>query len=103
LLRRERERADRSRTVAADPKNPSAGFFRRPTHLLDALEAGEPVTVAAWQVSSPRVAVPDHLRPGNCPGAWWRVSPDNVVAPADSPVVDRVWAPRRSAAPKAGD
>jgi len=91
LLRRERERFAGRRTVFyVDPKDPGAGFFRRSTHRLDALEAGEPVVVAAAQLSSPRVSVPAHMRPGNCPGARWRVTPDDVVECAVSPVVDRL-------------
>lgn len=89
LLRRERERAQRSRTVLSDPKNPGAGVFRRPTRLLRALEAGEAVTVAASQLGSREVRLPAHMRPGNAPGSWWRVSPDDVVERTVSPVVDR--------------
>lgn len=88
LLRRERERhARRPHTMPADSKNPGAGCFRRSTHLLDAFEAGDPVIVAAWQLSSRRLKVPESLRPANCPGAWWRVTPDDVVGCADSPAV----------------
>jgi hypothetical protein len=43
------------RIVWVDPNDPSAGFFRRASHMVDALEAGEPVTVAAWQLGSGRV------------------------------------------------
>ena len=103
LLQRERERAERSRRVLADPKDPGAGVFRRSTRLLDALEAGEAVVVGAWQLSSRRageiyparyVSVPAHLRPGNCPGAWWRVSSDDVVERTVSLVVERPGAVR---------
>jgi len=72
-----------------DRDDHSAGCFVNNRHLLDALEAGEAVTVAAWQLSSRRVQVPESLRPGNCPGSWWRVSADDVVQRANSPVVDR--------------
>jgi hypothetical protein len=95
LLRREREHAERSHTVYDDAGNV---VFARDTHLLDALEAGEAVTVAAWRLGSERVKVPDDLRPGNCPGAWWNVTPNDVVVRAVSPVVDRMRAPRNVAA-----
>jgi hypothetical protein len=49
--------------------------------------------VAAWQLGSRRVTVPAWLRPGNCPGAWWRVSPNDVVERTDSPAVDRIRTP----------
>jgi hypothetical protein len=87
MLRREREWARRSRTVLADPSDPSAGCFRRPAHLLEALEAGEPVTVAAWQLGGRRVRVPESLRPGNCRGARWRVTADDVVERTVSPTL----------------
>lgn len=89
LLRRERERADRARRVLADPGKPGAAFCRRPTHLLDALEAGEAVIVAASQLGSRDVRLPAHMRPGNAPGAWWRVTADDVVERTVSPAVDR--------------
>jgi hypothetical protein len=91
LLERERELfAGRQTVFYVDPNDPSAGHFRRSTHLLDALEAGEPAAVAAWELSSLRVHVPESLRPGNCrAGAWWRVTPDDVVERGGSPVVDR--------------
>jgi hypothetical protein len=76
--------------------------FLRSTRLLDALEAGDTVVVGAWQLTGPRV--PAHMRPGSSPGGcWWRVSPDDAVVRAESPVVDRVRAPRRSASPKVVD
>ena len=94
LLLRERERqARRPHTMRADPTEPGVGCFRRSTHLLRALEAGEPVTVSAWQLSSRRVQVPASLRPVNCFRVWLRVSADDVVEKTDSPVVDRVSAP----------
>jgi hypothetical protein len=93
LLLRERERVGRSRTVLANPNDPIGGVFRRATHLLRALEAGEAVTVAASQLCSRRVEVPAFLRPANWPGGWWRVTPDDVVEHAGSPVVDRVQSP----------
>ncbi len=97
LLRRERERFAGRRTVfSVDPKDPGAGFFRRSTHRLGALEAGEPVTVSASQLVSRRVEVPEHMRPGRRAGArWWRVTPDDVVELASSPVVDRPTRKRR--------
>jgi hypothetical protein len=98
LLRREREHVARSHAVYDDD---GAVVFARDTHLLDALEAGDAVVVAAWQLCSPRVSVPAHLRPGSCPGGWWRVTPDDVVERTDSPVVDRVRAPRRSVSARA--
>lgn len=89
LLVRERERAARARTVWADPANLGAGVLHRPTDLLDALEAGEPVVVAASQLTSRRVTIPAHLRPGSNPGAWWRITSDDVVEQAKSPAVDQ--------------
>jgi len=71
--------AGRRTVFPVDPNDPSAGFFRRPTHRLDALEAGEPVTLPASELTSPNVQIPVHLRPGYCPGIWWRVTPDDVV------------------------
>jgi hypothetical protein len=75
----------------------SAGFFVWPRTLLDLLEAGEPVTVQDWQLGSRRVPVPASLRPGSTAGKWWRITPNDVVERASSPVVDR---PRGTAAPR---
>lgn len=44
LLLRERERVERSDTAADDRAKRGVGIFRRSRHLLDALEAGQPVT-----------------------------------------------------------
>jgi hypothetical protein len=85
----------------ADPKKPAAGMLRRSSRLLDALEAGDAVIVAAWQLSSQRVSVPEHMRPGKCPNGWFWVTPDDVALRTDSPVVDRVRAPRRSVSVRA--
>jgi hypothetical protein len=94
LLRREQERmAGRQTVFYVDPKDPTAGFFRRPTHRLDALEAGEPVTVSASELTSRHVQIPEHRRPGNCPGVWWRVTPDDVVERTDPPVGGRIRTP----------
>lgn len=69
LLRHERERMAGRRIISyVDPKDPAAGFFRRPTHRLDALEAGKPVTVSASELTSRHVEIPQHLQPGICPG-----------------------------------
>jgi hypothetical protein len=96
LLQRERERHERYRPVWADAKDPAGGVFCRPTFLLDALEAGLPVTVAGWQLCGRRVSVPAHMRPGSAPAAWWRVTADDVVERRVSPDVDRIRAPRRA-------
>jgi hypothetical protein len=79
LLRRGREKRC-GRKCFVDPNDPSAGFFQRSTHRLDALEAGETVTVAAWELGSRRVPVPESLHPRNCKVC--RVSPDDSVVPA---------------------
>jgi hypothetical protein len=93
LLLRERESVGRADAAAADRARRGVGVFRRPRHLLEALEAGEPVIVSASQLVGRRVQVPEHLRPGRRAGVrWWRVTPDDVVEQASSPVVDR---PRR--------
>jgi hypothetical protein len=89
-LRREHEHVERSHTVYDDAGNV---VFARNTHLLDALDAGEAVKVAAWRLSSEHVRVPEHMRPGKCPDGWWRVTPDDVVERPVSPVVDRVRVP----------
>lgn len=91
LLLRERESVARADAAAAGRVNRGLGVFRRSRHLLDALEAGEPVTVSASQLVSHRVQVPEHMQPGRC-HSWWRVTPDDTVKQASSPVVDR---PRR--------
>jgi hypothetical protein len=92
LLLRERDSVGRSDAAAAGRAERGLGVFRRSRHLLDALEAGEPVTVSASQLVSRRVQVPEHMRPGRC-HSWWRVTPDDAVEQASSPVIDR--APRR--------
>lgn len=98
LLMRERDSDDRSQAPAADRAKRSLGF-RRSRHLRDALEAGEPVVVSASQLVSRRVQVPEHMRPGRRAGVrWWRVSPDDVVERANSPVVDRPTRKRRGEA-----
>jgi len=69
---------------------------RRSRHLLDALEAGEAVTVSASQLVSHRVQIPEHMRPGGRAGArWWRVTSDDAVVQTVSPVVDRPARGRR--------
>ena len=88
LLLRERESVGRADAAAADRARRGLGGFHRSRHLLDALEAGEPVTVSASQLVSRRVQIPEHMRPGRC-HSWWRVTPDDVVAQTGSPVVDR--------------
>jgi hypothetical protein len=93
LLRRERESGGRADAAAADRARRGVGA-RRSRHLLDALEAGEAVTVSASQLVGGHVRVPVHMRPGRtC--AWWRVTPDDAVVQADSPVVDRARFARR--------
>lgn len=90
LLLRERNSVERADATAAGRAERGMGGFRRPRRLLDALEAGDPVTVSASQLGSRRVQVPEHMRPGRRAGArWWRVTPDDVVVRASSPVVDR--------------
>jgi hypothetical protein len=90
LLLRERDSVERAEAAAAGRAKRGMGVFRRSRRLLDALEAGEPVIVAASQLVSRRVQVPEHMRPGRRASVrWWRVTPDDVVEPASSPVVDR--------------
>jgi hypothetical protein len=88
LLLRERASVERADAAAAGRANRDMGVFRRPQRLLDALEAGDPVTVSASQLGSRRVQVPEHMRPGRS-HSWWRVTPDDAVAQVSSPVVDR--------------
>jgi hypothetical protein len=90
LLLRERDSVERAAAAAAGRAARGLGVFRRSRHLLDALEAGEPVTVSGSQLVGPRVQVPEHMRPGRRSGArWWRVTSDDAVEQASSPVVDR--------------
>lgn len=96
LLLRERDSVERSDAAAKDRAKRGLGVFRRSRHLLDALEAGEPVTASASQLASRRVHVPEHLRPGRRTGVrWWRVTSDDAVEQASSPVVDRPARARR--------
>jgi hypothetical protein len=88
LLLRERDSVSRADAAAADRAKRGLGGFRRSRHLLDALEAGKPVTVSASQLVSGRVQIPEHMRPGRS-ARWWRVAPDDAVERASSPVVDR--------------
>lgn len=64
LLVREREHYERwgGRKVYSDPDDPSKGFFLWDRHLLDALEAGEPVTLSTSQIGGRRL--PPEWR-------WW--------------------------------
>jgi antitoxin (DNA-binding transcriptional repressor) of toxin-antitoxin stability system len=95
LLLREREGVGRADAAAADRAERGLRC-RRSRHLLDALEAGEPVVVSASQLVSRRVPVPEHMRPGRRAGVrWWRVTPDDAVEQASSPVVDRPTRKRR--------
>jgi hypothetical protein len=87
LLLRERDSVERADAAAAGRAKRGLGVFRRSRHLLAALEAGEPVTVAASKLGSRRVQVPEHMRPGRC-HSWWRVTSDDAVEQARSPVVD---------------
>lgn len=94
LLSRERDSVERADAAAAGRANRGHGVFRRSRHLLNALEAGEPVTVSASQLVSRRVQIPEHMRPGRR-HSWWRVTPDDAVARSSSPVVDRPTRKRR--------
>jgi hypothetical protein len=94
LLLRERESVACADAAAAGRARRGLGVFRRSRHLLDALEAGEPVTLPAEAC----VQVPEHMRPGGRAGVrWWRVTPDDAVKQANSPVVDRPAAGTRRA------
>ncbi len=67
LLEKEREQHARFGKIHAvdSGQGEPAVVFRRPRHLLDALEAGEPVTVPFWRLGghgSVKVPVPRELR-----------------------------------------
>lgn len=87
LRRRERESVARADAATAGRADRGLRVCRRSRHLLDALEAGDPVTVSASQLGSRRVQVPEHMRPGRR-HSWWRVMPDDVVEQTNSPVAD---------------
>ena len=65
--------------MPADPNDRSADHFRRPTQMLDALEASEPLTVPHWHLGK---RAPRFLRRT---GGWFRVDADDVVVPAECP------------------
>ena len=93
LLVREREHHERwgERKVDVDPDEPSKGFFLRDRHLLDALEAGEPVTLSTSQIGGRGVpSLPPEWRGSH---RWFSVSADDRVAPTESPVVDPIAPP----------
>jgi hypothetical protein len=74
-----------------DPDDPSKGFFRRSEHLLDALEAGEPVTLSTSQIGGRSVpSLPAEWRSSH---RWFLVSADDRVEPTESPVVDPIAPP----------
>lgn len=57
------------------------GVYRRPRHMLEALEAGRPVTVARWQLGGhSKPAMPDAWRADRS-HQWFVVTPDDLVAP----------------------
>ena len=70
------------REILSPPGVVSRPVFRRSRLLLDALEAGEPVTVPGWRLGghgAPRVPIPRELR---CWPNRFVVSPDDVVRPS---------------------
>jgi hypothetical protein len=76
-----------------DPDDHSAGCFCRPRTLLDALEAGEPVTVVNWRIGGRGVpSLPPEWRPGRG-HRYFLVSADDSVVPTESPVVDPIRPP----------
>jgi hypothetical protein len=88
LLARERKHHERwgGRSVYADPEDHSQGFFLRDRHLLDALEAGQPVVVRGHDLGGwnfPKV--PLSAQQKDCPN-YYTVTPDDRIVPADSPV-----------------
>jgi hypothetical protein len=83
--------------VWADPNNHAAGCFCRPRHMLDALEAGQPVVVrghdlGGWDIPK----VPLSAEQKDWPN-WYTVTLDDRIVPAEYPVVDPIRPPRASA------
>jgi hypothetical protein len=81
LLARERWHHERYGELRARPplREGELPVYRRPRHLLDALEAGEPVTVPRWRLgghSMPRM--PDVWRSDRRPTAFAVTSDDSV-------------------------
>jgi hypothetical protein len=77
LLEREWERCNRPDplllfgTLVQDPK-----VYRRSRHMLDALEAGQAVTVPSWRLGGHGVPIPRELK---CWPNRFVVSPDDTV------------------------
>jgi hypothetical protein len=86
LLAKERERHERYGRRRSIPNpggdEPALAVYRRPRHMLDALEAGQAVTVPAWRLGghgAPRVPIPRELK---CWPHRFVVSPDDTVVVA---------------------
>jgi hypothetical protein len=94
LRERERKRQERDerRGVVIYPAEDLA-VMRRPRHLLDALEAGEPVVVRGHDLGGWSIpAVPLSPEQKQWPN-WYSVTPDDRIVPAESPVVDPIAPP----------
>jgi hypothetical protein len=83
LLAKERERQERYGRRRSIPSRgddePALAVYRRPRHILDALEAGRAVTVPSWRLGGHGVPIPRELK------SWpnrFVVSPDDTVVVA---------------------
>jgi hypothetical protein len=82
LLAKERERHERYGRRLIHNRGgdePGLAVYRRPCRMLDALEAGQAVTVPAWRLGGhgvPRVPIPRELK---CWPHRFVVSPDDTV------------------------
>jgi hypothetical protein len=85
MLEKERRRcaeSDPRRIYSSEPDDPSP-VYRRPRVLLEGLEGGKPALMARWMVGSRRSTPPVDLPWDRESVRTVRVSPDDVVSPAD--------------------
>lgn len=84
--RRQHERFGDLRGACASPGS-EPGVYRRSRRVLEALEAGWPVTVARWQLGGhSKPAMPDAWRADRS-HQWFVVTPDDLVAPTQHPPI----------------
>ena len=96
--RKHQERVERRSAVTYTYPAEDLAVMRRPRHLLDTLEAGKPVVLSPSQLGGygiPKVPLSPEQRQW---GHWFKVSADDSVVPAASPVVDPILRPPRRTA-----
>jgi hypothetical protein len=85
LLDKERDRQERADRATVRMREEFGYSSRRDRRLLDALEAGQTVVMPRWRVGHKRSTPPVDLPWDRHEVTTVRVSPDDVVRPAEGP------------------